>query len=648
VTERVFVDASVFLGFLTRDVERQYVRARELFQQAERGSLRLETTVLTLAELARTLERDCGMGRGETRDVLEAILDTRNLRVPLRQGWHGLFRRMHRRLAQNRRQKTCGQFPKREAHAAGRVRGVLRIGMGVLERIERYRSLMAVQTLEGCPAEGALTHIDDLAELAFGLRQIPGLQRALSLAEELHKQNLSPAQEARLHSVEALAWEKLRLLEAGGKKDALWHWEQPQVERELLHLRRALRRGPSLSPEFLARILSNTASLLNHVGRFSEAVEYWDMALAVAPRFQRVRGNRGYAFTQYARALYDPWHLELFLRRARTDLEAAVASDIPEEERHGFLERLRWIESRFRGGVPEGDLELFNHVEHYSEDEVRYRMWCLEHRLFLNPLNDLGSYPAAARDVLGVPPAVRSDRSGRGHYHGFFNQLKQAYVSARYLYYEGVSTRGPHFADRGVVLFDTRDYPSYSLAVEKVKASFTMAYSVFDKIAGFLALYLGLSAEGVTFRNVWYRARSVHEGLRDEFSTRKNWPLRGLFWLGKDFSEDAPGFRESLEPGGRQLSELRYHLERSYLKLHDDFPTFHETDVPPAAQADTLAYSLLRGEFEAKTLKLLKMARSALLYLSLAVHIEEHRRAADDPQGPPAVILDVWEDARKG
>jgi predicted nucleic-acid-binding protein len=82
VTERVFVDASVFLGFLTRDVERQYVRARELFQQAERGSLRLETTVLTLAELARTLERDCGMGRGETRDVLEAILDTRNLRVP--------------------------------------------------------------------------------------------------------------------------------------------------------------------------------------------------------------------------------------------------------------------------------------------------------------------------------------------------------------------------------------------------------------------------------------------------------------------------------------------------------------------------------------------------------------------------------------
>jgi hypothetical protein len=522
--------------------------------------------------------------------------------------------------------------------------------MGVLERIERYRSLMAVETLEGYTAQRALEHISDLAELAFGLRQMPGLQKALFLAGELHKQNLSPAEEAGLHHSEAMVWEKLRLLDARGKKDALWHWEQPRVERELFHLRRALRVGSRLSPEVLARILSNIASLLNHVGRFSEAVEYWDMALVVTPHLHILRGKRGYAFTQYAHALYDPWHLELILRRARTDLEAALASDIPDEERRGFLERLRWIESRFRGGVPEGDLELFNHAEHYSEDEVRYRMWCLEHRLFLNPLNDLGSYPAAARDVLGVPPAVTAGSSGQGYYHGFFNQLKQAYVSARYLYYEGVSTRGPHFADRGVVLFDTRDYPSYSLAVEKVKASFTMAYSVFDKIARFLALYLGLPARagGVTFRNVWYHALSVEEGLREEFSRRRNWPLRGLFWLGKDFSEDAPGFRESLEPGGRELSEIRYHLEHRYLKLHDDFPRFRETDVPPAAQGDTLAYSVLRGEFEAKTLKLLKMARSALLYLSLAVHIEEHKRATDDSQGPPAVILDVWEDARKG
>jgi predicted nucleic-acid-binding protein len=82
VTERIFVDASVFLRFLARDVEGQYAKARALFEQAERGTLRLETTVLALVELTRALEHDWGMTRGETLEVLEAILDTRNLRVP--------------------------------------------------------------------------------------------------------------------------------------------------------------------------------------------------------------------------------------------------------------------------------------------------------------------------------------------------------------------------------------------------------------------------------------------------------------------------------------------------------------------------------------------------------------------------------------
>ena len=43
----------------------------------------------------------------------------------------------------------------------------------------------------------------------------------------------------------------------------------------------------------------------------------------------------------------------------------------------------------------------------------------------------------------------------------------------------------------------------------------------------------------------------------------------------------------------------------------------------PHAVADSLAYSMHRGEFEAKTLRLLKRTRSALMYLCLAVHYEE-------------------------
>jgi hypothetical protein len=35
---------------------------------------------------------------------------------------------------------------------------------------------------------------------------------------------------------------------------------------------------------------------------------------------------------------------------------------------------------------------------------------------------------------------------------------------------------------------------------------------------------------------------------------------------------------------------------------------------------------MYREEFELKTLKLIKLARAALIYLSLAVHVEENKR----------------------
>jgi len=79
--EPVFVDKSVFVAFLTRDAEPRYRKARALFEEAEAGRLRLETTELVVAELARELEASRAMGRERTAEVLEAILETRNLRV---------------------------------------------------------------------------------------------------------------------------------------------------------------------------------------------------------------------------------------------------------------------------------------------------------------------------------------------------------------------------------------------------------------------------------------------------------------------------------------------------------------------------------------------------------------------------------------
>lgn len=527
---------------------------------------------------------------------------------------------------------------------------------GVLERIELYRALMDAgrESFDAMAPAPALEHVFRLLDVSHSLRQREGLKRALELADCLRAERvLATAEDAHLHYCQALAREKLRLL---GKTGSPWKWEQPEVEAELYHLRRALSRDAlgAMPRERIARILSSMASLLHHLGRFSEAMEYWDRSLQVTPSLPTVRGKRGYASAHYCRMLHDRRQVELFLRRARADLEAALHGGVSGEARALFEKRLAWLERELRGRPAGEDLELFSfhNLRHGhqgpSEEELRYRRWCLEHRLFLNPLNDLGPYPSGARDVMTVPPMVR-DRGG--FHHGFFNQLKQAYVSARFLYYEGISATDAHFADRDVLLFDTLDYPTYSLSVEKVKAAFSMAYSLLEKTAHFLNHYLGLGIprERVTLRNLWYAGQSREQGLRDEFRERRNWPLRGLFWLSKELFEETPGFSDSLDPSARELREVRYHLEHNYLKLHEDFHPgmSRDTAVPPDALTDVLAFSVYRGDVEAHALRLLKMARSALLYLSLSVHQEEKARGNRPGGNLPAIILNEYEDTWK-
>ena len=87
------------------------------------------------------------------------------------------------------------------------------------------------------------------------------------------------------------------------------------------------------------------------------------------------------------------------------------------------------------------------------------------------------------------------------------------------------------------------------------------------------------------------------------------------------------------------------------MKLHEDFwsgPPSHDDEISRAL-ADTLAFSMYRREFEEKGLRLIKMVRAALIYLSLAIHWEERKRKDErDPDAiVPPMFLGTWEDEWK-
>ena len=223
-----------------------------------------------------------------------------------------------------------------------------------------------------------------------------------------------------------------------GDRAAVWAWEQPEQQQQLLQLRGAVqhdgfRELPDLRQ---CQIFTNLANQINAVGRFVESQEYWNRALAIKPRFGMALGNRGYGLAEYARALYDQGHKRVFLWQAHKSLSAAL-SDEAEYEGEGysganaFFANIRdQIAARIDVEEVERAMDLDGYEIGASEEERAYRLWCLDNTLFLYLLNDLGPHRIAARDILHLPPFVTPIYQPPALL-GLFNQLKQEFVTAR-------------------------------------------------------------------------------------------------------------------------------------------------------------------------------------------------------------------------
>ena len=77
----IFVDTNVFLRFFVRDVESFYQKAKELFEKAEKGVVKLETSDMVIAEIVWVLESYYDFTKAEIKEVIDTILETKNVKV---------------------------------------------------------------------------------------------------------------------------------------------------------------------------------------------------------------------------------------------------------------------------------------------------------------------------------------------------------------------------------------------------------------------------------------------------------------------------------------------------------------------------------------------------------------------------------------
>ena len=381
-------------------------------------------------------------------------------------------------------------------------------------------------------------------------------------------------------------------------------------------------------------ILNNLGTALNATGRIIDAIEIWDRLLLIDDSFALARLNRALAWIYYGDAVHDESHRLLLRKRAYQNMKQISRPVLTAEQRDDLDRHLKSLEATV--GLEWLDEEINWDDMRISDtaEEKTYREWCLKNRLFLHPLNDAGNILLASYDAIATPDMFVEYIADGPYRQGFFNQLVQEFVSARFLIYEGFTFRPTHFSDRHVTLADTLDGALFSFGQEKIRCAFRVTYSLFDKIAYFLNHYfhLDIPEKQVSFRSLWYEKRNLKtRPVRSEFKTRySNWPLRALFWLSKDFEEDNDGFQNSIEPEAQKLRSIRDHLEHKLLRIHRE----SVPEIIPLGQ-----YSITESDFRSKTIRLARLGRSALMYLALAMrHEERSNRNTAQPTVPLAWV----------
>lgn len=404
-----------------------------------------------------------------------------------------------------------------------------------------------------------------------------------------------------------------------------WGWNQYEVVQEILSLRQAICESEFERSDAVrqCQIRTNLANSLSTVGRSVEAIEEYSSIIEANPNFAMALGNRADAISTYSYYLYDPGHKCLLLDQSRRDYRDALRPDalwdsgFMQDVADQFVTKRSEIEKDLTAAQFDQNFDLSGFSLGETTEEQEYRQWCLTNCLYINPLNDITTEAIAANDVLHLPShSYGLDEKIR--FPAFYNILKQEYVSARFHLFNSQPKDEEHFADRDVLLMDSFDYGVFGVRAEQLKLAFRSAYSIFDKIALFVNDYfqIGLTAQQVSFRKIWQRKINNRDFvLRKAFVGSQNLPLRGLYFLSKDFFDKK--FSELASQDAKDLVQLRNFLEHR-------FTTLTHLGMDEESSDSHKRVDLI--EFQQKAMKLLKLSRAALIYLSLAMHREEQFR----------------------
>lgn len=407
---------------------------------------------------------------------------------------------------------------------------------------------------------------------------------------------------------------------------SLSYYSNEIVDKEIFYYRKSLQAIDIVRQEKIValypvsqqteyKVLKLLGNAYDLSGCFCESAVCYKKALCISPNSPEIIGDIGYTYSQ-THAYYPKEQEPFVVSWAKTALKEAMK--VPP-----FDAGLRQIYDTIKDWKSP-DLTLDIQVEWDDSSEGRYASWVNTNCLRLNRYNDISPKSKLSQEdslYFGGLLLKKEEMGKEKELTAIFNQLKQEYVSARYMLYQYfVESGNTHFFDKNVWLMESNAYAAYSYNIEIAKAAFRALYSAFDKIALFLNSFLNLKWEdekdyrNLTFSKVWFtQGKNPH--LRDVIKNKNNASLHALYLIRNDiYNSKNPNFVQDSET--RPLEIIRNYIEHRSIILNDD-GGIKETDY---------VLYISRADFEICAMALIRRVRSAIIYLCNMVANESYDR----------------------
>lgn len=403
------------------------------------------------------------------------------------------------------------------------------------------------------------------------------------------------------------------------------------LQKAKSHFREALRLHDYCDSSVLKQIWVNYGNCLDTLGRGVEALYAYDEALKLDNAFSMAIGNKAKAlrfFADISGSYRGAIYLEAYQAMESIIDNKDLISSGGIRAKKSFEEEMRKIESMFKD--KESLKKILAHRDYdtsgLSEFEKYYLRYCRREKLFLNFHVHEDNCEAAITDPIFINLITKIEDDDTFFYFAkHINQIKEDYAVARLLLVQSQHKR-PDFdsISRRTTFANTLDNSQFNLYVGLLKSAFKEAYNILDKIAVFVNDYyeLGIPEERIYFTSVWYC--NYCRKIRDEILHSKNISLYALCDI---YTDVKSGYY-------KKIKDIRDSLVHRRLVIFNSMPNHHcKKD-----DRHEISYGIMLQE----TNNLVRLVKSAIIYLINFVNIEENKKRKSEPMAKKIVETEQY------